>query len=159
MFKKKISISIYLSLLVIIISCKKYEENPLINLDSKKYRLTAGPYSHFVAGYWVDGIDSTSLLNNYLSSVKNGDKCFVSFGEDSQSHKKFISSRCIQGEWDFSPNKKELLVKINYNSEIGPFVVRNKQLNWKINKLTKHQLHLSIDYSGKKYILYLHKGE
>ena len=67
MLSRKIKMIIsFLGLLIIcLFSCKKYEDNPLINLSSKKSRLQG---TYYLAAYKIDDVDITHSIK-FDSSV------------------------------------------------------------------------------------------
>lgn len=90
----------FFSVLILGVSCKKYEENPLISLQSKKSRLVGG---YNIVGYWVNGVDSTDYMNNQLLLPSNS-KCNINFSI-ADKQQKIMGGTCY-GEWDFADNKK-----------------------------------------------------
>lgn len=143
----------FFSVLILGVSCKKYEENPLISLQSKKSRLIGG---YNIAGYWVNGNDSTDYMNTQLLLPSNS-KCNINFSI-ADKQQKIMGGTCY-GEWDFADNKKKLLIDIsdNLTYSIGPFLTRNP-LKWEITKLVEGQVHLKVEYQNKNYILQLHQN-
>jgi hypothetical protein len=133
--------------------CKKYEENPSINLTTKEWRLTHQGYQ--ITSYLINGYDSTQALFTQLNinQTPGYDLCF-----SIEEGQKIIGCSFYGGVWDFIDHKKYLRIDLEDNPPyiIGPFLTKNP-LDWRITKLTENELHLTVDYLGKNYILHLRK--
>jgi len=128
-------------------ACKKYEENPLINLRSKNYRLT-GNEGYTPAGFWVDGIDITHSVDPIG---------YINFTEE-RGGRKVLYTAFLDGTWDFRENKKYLHINLTTQSTY-PYgvLLTGGALEWRITKLTDRELHINTDFMGKHYVLHLSK--
>lgn len=144
---------IFLLTAIIFQSCQKYEENPLINLHSKCNRVEG---SYFLAGYYVNGMDSTAIMNEELASWY-GSSFEVHFFASENS--KVISGSFCQGDWELVDSKKMLRINISNSSAsaVGPFATK-EQLDWRITKLTDNHLHLKAEHMGLEYVVQLHEN-
>lgn len=129
-------------------SCKKYEENPLINLKTKTNRIEG---EYFIAKYEVNGIDSTYILNSIIPSITIRNK-------EGRDNTKRIMGGFVYGTWDFEDHKKQFLINIDERDEyfVGPFVNRAEN-QWRITKLTDRELHLNASINNISYIVHLHE--
>lgn len=131
-------------------SCQKYEDNPLINLRSKSDRVEG---SYQLAGYYVNGIDSTQAMNEQMTSWY-GSTFEVHFFKSDNSQ--VISGSFCQGDWELVDQKRMLRINISNStaSAIGPFATK-EQLDWRITKLTDNHLHIKTEYQGMEYVVQL----
>ena len=149
MLNKTTFYTVILLSFTLIASCKKYEENPLINLWPKKHRLTATT-GYVVTSFMVNGADST----HSVPSIG-----MITFLEDEHQH--VLHTAYFSGEWNFYDKKKYLQIYAYPNTaghQYGVLLAPLK-LNWRILKLTDRELHLKIDFRGKNYVLHLNKME
>lgn len=148
------SLSFLLGFLFIIsnMGCKKYEENPLIVLKSKKQRLLG---SYDIYKFTVNGNDSTTAINQQLI-ILNGTQCSIDFN-DGDNQQRIMGGTCY-GNWSFVNKKEQLLVDLSDDQtfSIGPFLTRSS-LEWTITKLVEGQVHLKVNYNNSDYVLQLHK--
>ena len=125
-------------------SCKKYPENPLIVLKSKKKRIV-GEWEPIV--FNINGKDS-------LASLKS-DSCYglYNFNKDGSivvNQLNFLATP-ITGNWYFSENKNILTTDFYIPSySYGPYC-QNLITTWSILKLTKDDLWLNTWQSGVNY--------
>ena len=138
-----------LTVVLFVTGCKKYEENPLINLWSKKHRLVATT-GYVLTSYEVNGIDSTATVPNIG---------MINFYED--ENQRIVQTAFLQGEWNFYDHKKSLQIFMYPNTDgyLYGALLAPVKLNWRITKLTDRELHLTIDYQGKNYAIHLNKKE
>lgn len=137
-----------LTILLCLLSCKKYEENPLINLRSKVHRLEG---EYIIAKYLVNDIDSTSSAISLTPIITFRNN----LGRDP---KRVIMGGFCYGIWDLENHKTELSIDLNNDVyfKTGPFVNRNKN-NWTITKLTDREIHLRSTINGNNYLVHLHE--
>lgn len=137
---------IYISLL----ACKKYQDNPLLDIGSVDSRIEGVWDVQYI---FVNGIDSTAFLK--------GDTCyrhlkFLSVSQSTSNTNLVSSSQnytsCdIYGHYAFINDKDDLAISI-YNCgfrDIGFYGFQNAQsIVWKINKLTSGQMWLERESNG-----------
>lgn len=133
--------------------CKKYKDNPLINLSGKEARLQG---TYYLAAYKIEGVDLTHSIK--LDSSLTIDKFNFIIGKDTRSNFSpliggpYLSGRCV---WmDHKRNLTFFLQKTCFKE--GPLSEYASQ-EYKILKLTDHQLVLEIIYHGEKYEIFFFK--
>ncbi|MCH8331612.1 MAG: hypothetical protein IH946_09590 [Bacteroidetes bacterium] len=122
---------VFMSLLVFQ-GCKKYEEGPLISLQSKSKRLI---------GNWVSVI--VFIDNTEWPGAGNG-SIFYNFKDDGNYHRVFEF-----GRWEFDKSKEDLLM-YPYHGE--PY-----EMN--ILRLTRKELWLKNVVDGKEYEYHFEKDD
>ncbi len=134
------------------VGCKKYEENPLIVLKSKKQRLIG---SYDIYKFTVNGNDSTTAINQQLI-ISNGTQCSINFS-DADNQQRIMGGTCY-GNWSFVGHKERLFIDLSDDQtfSIGPFLTRSS-LEWNITKLVEGKVHLKVNYNNIDYVLQLHK--
>lgn len=158
---------ISLFLLIILPSCKKYEEGPLISLRSAEKRLN-GEYE--LKEFTVDGIDSLVLYQAIMPTkyeifqdeYELENRCFVSglsintIYEDNYYQYTFLPE--ILWTWELSKNNKyfKVVKSIGNTNGIGP-IGKDKLPEWEISKLTNKNLKLKTYYINKEYKISLVK--
>lgn len=163
---RKIQINILVTLVsLLLFGCKKYPENTLI-LKRPFVLISAHPW--YLEQFTVNGSDST----NHNSRVFVTGGLWFEEHPDSKLFKKYSDRIRIEndhhytGSWDLSSNKKEIRIKLlsDFNgftndttcpcyNYLNIFVVYNKELTWKIEKLSKKQFWLSTQYNGTDYYI------
>lgn len=151
---KEVKKLLFVIMFLNVFSCKKYDENPLVNLRSRQHRMTSGG-DYQIASYFINDYDSTEMMKSqlFLTHPYGG---YIAF--HMVDHKKIISGSTFGGEWDFHENKKYLRINLSNDSmyPIGPFLTK-ETLDWEITKLTERELHLKVDFKGKRCMIYLYK--
>jgi hypothetical protein len=136
----------YTSILIIVFflvvsSCKKYPDGPLISLRSKDARLTA---RWQMEKYLVNGADSTEKLNpgnsKYNIAFNHGNKPQVFTDINYNGFYEFREDKSIIRIYGF-------LYPLNY--EFG--LILNDDCEWKILRLTHKQLWLETSLQGRTY--------
>ena len=144
-------------------SCKKYEEGTLINFESRCKRLGKNWKLKYL---YVGGIDSTSYFTTTNDSgfrilaitipSKEGDynPCYA-FHLTVETIKNELYYYNVYGNKTVSDDKKSIKMSFGTLKElqllgikpVGPFFT-GEYLEFKIKRLTKHELWLDIDYKG-----------
>jgi hypothetical protein len=150
---KNTHITIFLFVLIALLSaCKKYEENPLINLRLKETRMK-GKYT--LASYFVNGVDSTNAVNTMIAAVSpNNEPYNLIFSVD--DNQGIFSGTFGGGEWEFRDHKTKVWIFKPRGIYPTPMVF-SKGLSWTITKLTDRHIHLQVDYNGSNYYVQLHE--
>ena len=118
--KKRITPFLVISIigLIIISSCKKYEEGPILSLRTKAARV-AGVWTY--AKVTVSGVDVTNLYANEK----------VEFTKDGKAKWTYSTTSSKYGEWKFNEDKSKLMTKYDNVSiweEFEIIKLRNDQL-------------------------------
>lgn len=154
---KRISIVIVLAI-ILITSCKKYPDGPLINFHSKEKRIV-GEWS--VDYFSIDGVDSTGYLQaqpyygkyGISNEIDQGQKGLVFFSKDYPTPNLNPNYTCM-GYWKFVNKKRSIYMHFRIYSaqgECGPF--RANEITWDIYRLTDDDLWLKTNYNGKEYFV------
>jgi hypothetical protein len=122
---------------VFLSACKKYEDNPLINLRSKEWRLYG---TYHIDLYTIDGQDARD-------SIYQG----AAFGCNTVAfyHEGAYQNVLPHGSWWWKDSKRKLELA-------GTEFIDEQHHDWMITKLTDHQLHLKASADNKNYVLFLH---
>ncbi len=159
---------IYFLVGVTTFACKrKYEDGPLISLNSKCNRLTSGQWK--LEYLYIENIDSTEAVYSslgisnsrmYLDFIVN-DKNKRACLRGDQAICRFNKSNGVSmeysGNYDWSSDKRYLKLLIidtkgyiNQNFKpVGPFFT-GEFLDYRIKRLTSENLWLGITYNNKK---------
>jgi hypothetical protein len=142
--------------IVLITSCKKYPDGPLINLESKMKRLCQTWNVDFFS---VDSYDSTSAL---LSKPFYGEYK-IEDSADEGIHLSYFSSKphppqytySRHGSCQFVNHKKSLYFSLYHpdtlSATFGPY--RADDVTWEIRRLTNTEMWLKTNYNGKEYFV------
>ena len=141
---------LFLFLIIFSAACKKYEENPLINLRSKETRLQG---TYHLAGYTINGTDamdslkSTSPLNEFVFFIDH---------RTYPSKDPVIGFQYFYGSCEWADHKKSLILYLEHTCfQNGP--LSEKVNKWSITKLTNNQLHLKMNYQDQEYRVAFYK--
>jgi hypothetical protein len=148
--KMKNCISCFYLIAILIAGCKKYEENPLINLKNKETRLQG---TYYLGGYTINGADAMDSLKSTTPLSK-----FVFFIDHRTYPSKdpVIGFQYFNGSCEWADHKKSLILYLTKTCFInGPLSESGKK--WTITKLTDHQLHLKINYQDQEYAVAFYK--
>lgn len=129
------------------VSCKKYEDGPLLNIHGKIQRIAA---YWDVESFTVNGVDSTSYLKSQPSYG------WYTFGRDKATGVEGYNFHCatdFNGYWQFKNRKNDVYIHLyNYTGgAVGPYGAND--ITWEIRKLTIPELWLKTVYSGKEYFV------
>lgn len=153
------SVAFFIVLTIIITTCKKYEEGPLISFRTANSR---------ISGIWelesfiVDGIDSSATMKSQVGECTygispQGESSFdntISGGCPSAPPCPYY---CFSGRWNFNNNKRvEINIWSSPNGVIIPFLTTDKTI-WRILRLTNKEMWITTDYNGKTYEIRLNK--
>jgi hypothetical protein len=136
---------------VLLSTCKKYPDGPLLSLRSKEHRVVGSWTTDY---FEVDGYDSTAYLKSqpFYGSY--------SFGEDhGYTPARYSASNDIYtlgGRWSFQNNKTEINITLDPFTgspagNLGPY--RATSSRWTIRRLKEKELWLESFYNGRKYFI------
>ena len=154
---------LFLGILIILMySCKKYEDGPLISLRSPLSRLL---------GKWE--VESVSINGDDITAIYN-DSCGCKFSFHSEKHTPiyFAMFECekkygLTGRFDFDDKVIKLSIYgdqtldstiLKNISSFGPFKMNNNS-DWVVNRLTNKSLWIDNNYNGSVYLIKLNKYE
>jgi len=138
--------------LLLINSCKKYEDGPLLSLHTKKHRIM-GTWD--VEYFSINNFDSTSYLKGQpfygMYSFGKGDLWGNPGPAGYQSETSYLS-----GNWRFEEKKEAIHITFNSylssdNRRVGPY--RADDVIWDIRRLTEKELWLATSFNGKDYLV------
>lgn len=128
--KKILYSALFLTLLFINFSCKKYEEGPSVSLRSAESRLEG---TWVLDRYYVNGQDETDslMISDYKETFNKDDsfrRSFVDYNGDTTIQ---------EATWEFAENKKVINLLIPYNNSISIIAfdilrLKNKELWYKM---------------------------
>jgi hypothetical protein len=147
------SIFLFVAFVLIITSCKKYPDGPLLSLQSKTKR---------IVGIWdveyfeINGFDSTAYLKSksfygmysFEINPSHGSADYADYRSDDARYNNW-------GSWAWKSDKDDLgiyLPPTPYTNSLGPY--RAEYVIWEIRRLTKNQLWLRTTYTdGRTYLV------
>lgn len=156
MLSRKIKMIIpFLGLLIIcLFSCRKYEDNPLINLSSKKSRLQG---TYYLAAYKIDDVDITHSIK-FDSSVTVQNFSFFIDQLKEPSLPPEIGGSYLNGKCVLMDRKKNIMFFLRKTCfKEGPLADYAGQ-KFRIRKLTENQLVLEIMFNEQKHTIYFFKS-
>lgn len=121
-----IMIMIFLSVLV---SCKKYEDGPLLSLRSAKNRLT---------GSWVS---KEIYINNLFAELDNNLYTLIIKRNNTLNLSNNYSK--LEGSWELVSNKELISILV---TEVEPNTGFVKKDSWEILRLTNNDLWIKFSY-------------
>jgi hypothetical protein len=142
---------------IIMGSCKKYPDGPLVSLYSKEHRVV-GTWD--VEYFSINGIDSTEYLK---SNTLNG---YYIFSKEKEGFAELTYSNYnhfygIGAHWNFANHKKNIEIKTEYvvpdtiHFNLGLFD-QTTPVSWRIMRLTEEQMWLKGIYTdGREYFFKL----
>jgi hypothetical protein len=143
-------------------ACRKYEEGPLINFESRCKRFGKQWKLKYL---YIAGVDSTSYMNDATDSgyrfsainipSKQGDYNPCGYNDLTIEIYKNNSPLNVTGNKKISDDKKSIKIfsgntnqlKLLGIKPVGPFFT-GEYLEFRVKRLTKHELWLDIDYKG-----------
>jgi len=138
-----------LIIVITIITGCRYKEGPMISFNSVEKRIT-GTWQ--IIELTSDGIDS---LQYFIDSCGNKTRIGKMYPDDLDLRIGFGEGKIkFGGHLSFPKNKKEMQVFFGYSQfkVIGPFV-SDIVSYWKILRLTKNELKVTIDFNSRNYII------
>ncbi|OFY85695.1 MAG: hypothetical protein A3F72_12150 [Bacteroidetes bacterium RIFCSPLOWO2_12_FULL_35_15] len=158
--KKKL---LYTILVVIVItSCKKYPDGPLLSIFTKEHRIVNGDW--IVDYFSINGNDSSA----YFKDPYYGKYRFHQAHGDNDPTYEFRCNNLIvnpnegfSGHWAFTNNKKDIEISTSTpfppnNSLMPPNnITLHQPCIWAIQRLTMKDFWLKSNYNGKEYYLKL----
>lgn len=146
MFKRKYFI--LLLLIVVFLSCSKYEEGPFISLRTKKSRLIEKSWR--VDEVFVDGVaislQDTSKLECMIK-ICNFEETKYFIHQDKVNQNNFVETVEYCGEWKFVDNKK--FIKVNYvEVDYANNTEEIKSLKKEILRLTNKEFWFKTNVNG-----------
>lgn len=138
---------------IVIASCKKYPDGPLINLESKKKRICQ---NWDIEYFSINGFDSTAYLRTqpYYGKycIYDGKDMGLQFTYENS----FNSSLNYNsgGDCKFVNNSKSIYFHFRIYTQpnaCGPY--RANDVTWEIRRLTSSDLWLKTNYVGKEYFV------
>lgn len=132
--------------LIILGSCKKYPEGPLLNLVLKTTRID-GAWD--VEYFSINSYDSTSYLKSQIFYGAYGfskDEMVAIFGAPYPYNKR--------GYWEFKNKKNDLHIHLepypgSPDVSLGPYGAND--VVWEIRRLTSNELWLKTTFNSKEY--------
>ena len=148
---KKLIICLIIAI-TIITGCR-YKEGPMISFNSVEKRIT-GTWQ--IVEFTSDDVDSLQYYNDSCGSKMVIGGFHYPDGSPTNDPKiSFVGGKKeFGGHLSFPKNKKEMQVFFGYPhfTVIGPFV-SDIVSYWKILKLTKNELKVSVDFDSRNYII------
>ncbi len=152
-----IKIGILVLVILLNISCKKYDEGPWISLRSKESRMS-GEWRN-ISKFMVNGYDSTAYFTNYKTAYFNFN---VDWSGQLGVHCDEIPTKptiSLKGKWNWENNKGDISIEFydSYGDLIppfSPFAIDNSCI-WEIKKLKKKEFYLETTDNGVHYRLEL----
>jgi hypothetical protein len=141
--------------LILLFSCKKYEEGPLISFRSAKNRIYG---NHTLTKYTVDGIDSLQQMANkfginFRFYFQDYDKADVIDMSSPGIVRPFISTYYLINK------KKEFTVKTGSILFTGYGDYDYKDVDFTITKLTMEEMHFKTSYNSRDYYFELTRAD
>lgn len=150
--------------ILLLTTCKKYEEGPCFSLYTKEHRIVG---SWTVESFFINGLDSTDylkqspLIGKYIfDKIKHnedeGGYTYSSIGNQGSDTSLFYTA---SGRWSFRANKKNVFIRIKFDLpsyrhfNIGPF--GSATCEWEIKRLKEKELWLYTFYNGREFYLKL----
>lgn len=151
--KRNRNVFFYCLTLVFLFGCKKYEDNPLINLSSKLTRLQG---TYYLAAYKIDGVDLTHSIK-LDSAVTLSEFNFLIGRQTDPTFPPAIGGSYLNGKCVWQDHKKYLYIFLTKTCfREGP-LSEYAGKKYRIKKLTEHQLVLKITYQDKEHEIYFFK--
>ncbi len=152
----KNAIFIFLIFIIVLSGCRKYKEGPLISFRSPEKRIS-GTWQ--ITEFTGNGVDSLQYYNDSCGAnigialeYYDSDNFIMQFEGCKQN---------ISGGFHFE-SFDNIIVHFNYGAYgakyriIGP-IVSGVTSSWKILRLTKDELKVSVDYDNKNYEMFFKK--
>ena len=142
---RKLSILFTAFVLLLLVSCGKYEDGPSFSLFSKKSRVVGEWYYE---GIYVDGVEMTTsedLVGFSSTFEKNGEYLDMAV----EAGNPIVTV----GTWEFENDKEELAITTQYVDWTNTLVYNT--INYKILRLTNKELWYSRTVNGSEYEIHL----
>ena len=138
---------------IVFSGCKKYKEGPLISFRAVEKRIT-GTWQ--ITEFTSDGVDSLQYYNDSCGANVKIEKREIDSDEYNMLYKG--GKKNIYGRFHFESfdNIRVYFSKGDYNVSfrlIGP-IASEVVSYWKILRLTKDELKVSVDYDNKNYKMF-----
>ena len=153
-----LKIGILLFTVLLLASCKKYDEGPWISFRSKEKRII-GTWE--VQAFYVNGYDSTQFFRKYDSPIFSFERSSIYISLADMYRPPENTSKYLGGYWDFIDNKKGVTMSFESHGEqddadleYGPFQ-GDKDSKWEIKKLKMEAFNLETDFENSHYRLEL----
>jgi len=153
-----LKIGTVLFILLLISSCKKYDEGPWISFRTKEKRII-GTWE--VNKFYVNGNDSSQFFLKYDSPIFSFEKSSIYISLADMHRPPENTTKYLDGYWDFIDNKKGISMSFethgeqdDSNLEYGPFQ-GEKDSKWEIKKLKTEEFYLETDFENSHYRLEL----
>jgi hypothetical protein len=153
-----IKIGTVLFIVLLLGSCKKYDEGPWISFRSKEKRII-GTWE--VQAFYVNGYDSTQFFRKYDSPNFYINKSYLNILlSDNYTENPKVSLH-LGGDWDLENNNKDMKwsfydpgVPEEQWLNLGPFKVDYASI-WEIKRLKMDEFFLETNFEGVLYRLEL----
>lgn len=128
-------LSIYLILLLCIVSCSSYEDGPVISFKSKKNRLV-NSWMYVTVLRNGNNVTFVDTLQNYAASS-------IGFNDDNRfTQIDFIGQdyTTLDGDWKFSQKKDSLILDYDMGTERKIFITKLKRNSFHFEELIDNNL-------------------